>query len=95
MLQNYDICWGVMLSHEEAIKKFLESLEQVMTSNIQNSHISTYDDMWTNAEMCGFYTSDVVTLSKLFKFFIIGYICDNMTPQQISWFSNFVWILYN
>jgi len=84
MLQNYEICQGVMLSYVEAIKNFGECLEQVTTLNIKNSYISICDHMSTHSKMCGFYTSDVVTLSKLFKFFIIGYIYDNMTPQQVS-----------
>jgi hypothetical protein len=84
MIQNYEICQGVMLLYVEAIKIFGESLEQVTTSNIQNPYISICDHMSTHSKMCGFYTSDVVTLSKLFKFFIIGYLCDNMTPQQVS-----------
>ena len=73
LLQNYKFCQGVMLSYVEAIKNFGESLEQVTTSNIQNSYISICDHMSTYSKMCGFYTSDVVAFSKLFKIFIIGY----------------------
>ena len=46
-------------------------------------------------EMSGFYASDVATCSKHSQFFTTAYTCDNMTPQQVSWFSDFVWTLYN
>ena len=45
--------------------------------------------------MSGFYASDVATCSKHSQFFTTAYTCDNMTPRQVSWFSYFVWTLYN
>ena len=51
--------------------------------------------LWSHVEMSGFLTSDVTTCSKPSQFFTTASTCDNTTPRQVSWFSDFVCILYN
>ena len=67
--------------------KIWECFEQVVTS--------CFEQLWSHVEMSGFYASDVATCSKHSQFFTTAYTCDNMTPRQVSWFSDFVWTLYN
>ena len=44
--------------------------------------------------MFGFYAPDVTTDSEFFEIFIIASTCDNMLCRQVSWFSEFGFILY-
>ena len=44
--------------------------------------------------MFGFCAPDVTTDSEFFEIFIIASTCDNMLCRQVSWFSEFVFILY-
>ena len=66
-----------------------------MTSDAKNPNISTCDHFVSHVEMSGFLASDVTTISKPSHFFTTASTCDNTTPQQVSWFSDFVCILYN
>ena len=50
---------------------------------------------WSHVEMSRFLASDITTCSKPSQFFIIASTCDNTTPRQVLWFSDFVCILYN
>ena len=53
-----------MLSHVKPMIKVWKRFEQVAMSNVQNPNTSTCDHIWTHAEICGFYTSDVATFSN-------------------------------
>jgi hypothetical protein len=46
-------------------------------------------------EMSRFWAFDAATCSKLSQMFFVASTCDNKTPRQVSWFFDFVWILYN
>jgi hypothetical protein len=54
-----------------------------------------HDITWSCVEMSGFEASDVPTCSKSSQFLHTTSTRHNMTPRQVSWFSDFVWILYN
>ena len=81
--KNHETCRGVVLSHVEAVVKYWKGFEQVVTSDTKNPYIS------------GFLASDVTTCSKPSQFFTTIFTCDNTMPRQVSWFSDFVCILYN
>jgi len=49
----------------------------------------------SHVEMSGFLASDVTICSKPLQFFTTASTCDNTTHRQVSWFSDFVCILYN
>jgi len=48
-----------------------------------------------HVEISGFLASDVTICSKPLQFFTTASTCDNTTHRQVSWFSDFVCILYN
>jgi len=95
MSENHETCWYILLWCVEAVVKNWESFEQVVTLHVWNPDISTCDDLWSCVEMFGFYKSKVIICSKLFQFFMRASARDNKTPQQVLWFSDFVWIFYN
>ena len=68
--------------------------KQVVTSDAKNEVI-TCETKWSHVEMSGFLASDVTTCSKHSQFFTTIFTCDNTMPRQVSWFSDFVWILYH
>ena len=92
--ENHKTCGGVVLSHVEAIVKNWEDFEQVVTSDAKNEVI-TCETKWSHVEMSGFLASDVTTCSKSSQFFTTASTCNNTTPPQVLWFSDFVWIIYN
>jgi hypothetical protein len=61
-----------------------------MRLRVQILHISK-----TFRRCMGFYASYVTPCTKPSQNFIIASTCDIMTPRQVSWFSDFVCILYN
>jgi hypothetical protein len=55
------------------------------------SHVIPCGHMWR----CLGFQHRVTTCSKSSQFFITASTCDVMTSRQVSWFSGFVYILYN
>ena len=92
--ENHETCGGVVLSHVEAMVKNWEDFEQVVTSDAKNPDISTCDHFVSHV-ITSFLASDVTTCSKSSQFFTTASTCDNTMPPQVSWFSDFVWIIYN
>ena len=86
--ENHETYRGVVLSHVEAVVKTWEGFEQVVTSDAKNPDISTCD-------MSGFLASNVITCPKPSQFFTTASTCDNTASRQVSWFLDFVCILYN
>jgi hypothetical protein len=58
-------------------------------------NLFSYTNYLTVSEMSGFEASDVPTFLKSSQFLHAASTCHNKTPRQVSWFSDFVWLLYN
>jgi len=84
-----------MLSYADTMVKIWRCLEQVASSDVQNSHISHVISYVITCEISEFWTSDDETYSKHFQFFTIVSTYDIMMSCQVSWFSDYVWIFYN
>ena len=63
------------------------------------SHMKSRVSRWRNMSRylpeMWFLASDVTICSKPLQFFTTASTCDNTTHRQVSWFSDFVCILYN
>jgi hypothetical protein len=93
--EKHETCRDIMLSHVEVVCNSWEDFEQVAMCDAWNPDISTCDpcdntlgDVWVVA-------SDVATFSKSSLFLHTTYTCDNTTPRQVSWFSDFIRIFCN
>ena len=56
------------------------------------SHGKQSDHMW---RCLGFWHPTSLLARNLLNFFTTASTCDNTTPPQVLWFSDFIWILYN
>jgi hypothetical protein len=93
--ENHETYPHVMISYVEAVIKIWKisrKLWHTMCTNLRDPH---WNSMISCIVLLGFYTYCLTTFSKHSKFLITVSTYDIMARGQVSWFSEFVCVLYN